>query len=112
MTFDSLLVHTVTIQTAGSTTDAYGDAEKDWTDPTEVSTPARVVQRVANEVLGNREASVTEWVVFLPPDVSVTHGDRVVWDALTFEVSGDPEPAYRRTAAMHHQEVPINKIEG
>lgn len=112
MSFDGLLVHTVTVLTPGTTTDAYGDTVPNWTTATSVSSAARVVQRSARENIDTRDASITEWVVYLPGDVTVTHANRIVWDGLTFEVAGDPKPAVRRTSTVHHYEVPLNRIAG
>lgn len=112
MSFDALLVHEVDILTADLVENEYGDEIKDWDDPTVTTTRGRMRQRGADEALGDREMALADWVLFLPPTVTASHLDRVAWEGDLYEVSGDPKPAYRRSADVHHYEVPLRRIEG
>lgn len=111
MTFTSLLVHDVTLIAPGTGAGRYGDAVKDWTTATEVDTKGWVARTGQNEVNGDREAQVSEWVLFLHPEETITGAYRVRWSGLTFEVDGPPMPAWT-PRGEHHIEVPLRVVTG
>lgn len=111
MSLLSLLVHDVTLLEPASTTDAYGDTVKDWGGATEHETVGRMVQRSATEALGDREADVTDWTLYLAGDETISHQARVRWRGLLFEVTGAAQPAIRRDPTVHHLEVPLRRVE-
>lgn len=112
MTFSGLLVHEVTILRPNRLTDRYGNSSKDWAHVTETDAVGWVSQRAASEDRANgREAQLSEWVLFLDPDVDIVGGDRVTWEGLTFEVDGPPNPAWT-PRGPHHLEVPLKVVEG
>lgn len=111
MTLTSIMVHSVTVVRAGTATDRYGNAEKDWTNATHTHAVAWIAQRNASEVLGNREAQVGQWVGYFPEGVPIAGGDRVEWGDYTFEVDGPPHPAWS-PRGPHHIEAQLLLVEG
>lgn len=84
---------TVTIQTAGTTTDPYsGDTTEDWDNPTEVEvTGVGIEPRPSSEPVENaRNSVVSGFTLYLPPGTSVTAQNRVVVRGGTYDVLGDP----------------------
>lgn len=111
MTLTSLLIHDVTIVTAGSSTSRYGDTEKDWSTATSETVKGWVSQRSGLEDHDHREAQASEWVLFLHPEATITALDRVTWSGITFEVDGPILPAWS-PRGEHHQEVPLRVVTG
>lgn len=111
MSFSGLLVHDIDIVTPAQTTDRYGDTVKDWAGATRTSTRGWISQRASSEVLGRREAGVTEWVLFIDADTPLTQFDRVEWDGLTFDVDGPPHPAWT-PRGEHHVEAGLRIVAG
>lgn len=114
MTFDALLVHTVTIVTPTSTTDGYGETTTDFgAAAIRTRTAARLVLRTSNETRDGRDAVSTVWTCYLPADVVVTAYDRIEHDTWgVFEIVGAPKPAVRRSSAVHHQELALRQVKG
>jgi head-tail adaptor len=111
VTLTSLLVHDVVILTAGSGTDRYGATVKDWATATSETVKGWVSQRSATEDHGNREAEVSDWVLYLHPGTDITAKNRVTWSGITFEVDGPPNPAWS-PRGEHHLEVPLRVVAG
>lgn len=111
MTFPTLLVHDVTILTAAEEIDRYGNTVKDWTAATSVVTKGWVSQRTQTEERERREAQVSDWILFLEPDETITGENRVSWAGITFEVDGPANPAWSPRGA-HHLEVPLRVVAG
>lgn len=111
MSFEALLVHDVTILTATSSESRYGDTEKNWTDPTESTVKGWVSQRSQLEDHDQREAQVSDWVLFLHPDATISGANRVRWEGITFEVEGPVNPAWS-PRGVHHLEVPLRVVTG
>ena len=111
MTLTSLLVHDVTILTPATTTNRYNDAEKDWDNATETTVKGWVSQRSQIEDREQREAQVSDWILYLHPDETITGLDRVVWSGITFEVDGPANPAWS-PRGQHHLEVPLRVVDG
>lgn len=112
MSFAGLLVHDITIVTPGVRTDRLGDSVNDWALATRATSPGRMTQRSQSEVLANREAQLSDWVLYLPADAAITGHERIEWNGETFEVAGPPKPAYARADVAHHLEVSLNRVEG
>lgn len=112
MTLTSLLVHTVTISTAGTTTDRYGATVKDWDNPIERTERGWVSQQSRLEDRSDgREAQVQGWVLYLDAGDPIAGEDRVTWSGITFEVDGPPNPAWS-PRGEHHIEVPLRAVTG
>lgn len=109
MTITGLLVHDVTISTPTTTEDRYGnDVKTSWTSST---VKGWISQRSQIEDRERREAQVSEWVLFLLPDATISGAARVAWEGITFEVDGPANPAWSRRGA-HHLEVPLRVVAG
>lgn len=104
MSFDSLLIHTVGIRarTTGAT-DRYGNESLVYASA--VTTPARMDQTKAEEILGDRDTRLTWCLVFLPPNVAISALDHIEWGSRTFEVDGEPEVSYDGVGAHHIQAI-------
>lgn len=111
VSFDSLLTQTVTVLTAGSTTDRYGNTVPDWTAATTSTTKAWLSQRSRSEDEINRDAQVATWVAFLPADTTISGHSRLRWSGITFEIVGPPLPAYT-PRGLHHYEADLRVVEG
>lgn len=111
MTLTSLLVHDVTILTAPTTTNRYNDAEKDWDNATSAAVKGWVSQRTQLEDHDQREAQVSDWILYVDSGVTITGANRVQWSGITFEVDGPPNPAWT-PRGEHHLEVPLRVVTG
>lgn len=105
MTIAALMVHTVTIKRASTTTDRYGDTAADFDTATSTTTVAWISQRAASEIVNGREAQLSEWVAFLPADADVLGQDRIIWGDITFEVVGPPNHAWSPRGENHIEAV-------
>lgn len=108
---ESLMTQAVTILRADTDVDVYGNTVTDWTETTSTATLAWIAQRTADDLLGDRDGEVSEWVGFFLPTVTITAQDRVVRGSMTFEVAGPINPAYT-PLALHHLEVPLRVVAG
>lgn len=83
------------VLTAGSTTDPYSNEPKaDWDNPTSrtVTTLAPPEPRPTDEqVIDARNAVVSGWTLYLPPDDPITAYDRVQVRGVTYPVQGTPQ---------------------
>ena len=111
MTFQSLMVHEVQLLAAGSATDAYGNTTDDWAAATSTTVVGWVTQQTADEDTRDRDQQTRLWKIFLPADTEITGHDRVVWDALTFDVVGPPARVWT-PRGEHHIEADIRLVEG
>jgi hypothetical protein len=111
VTLTSLLVHDVTILTPATTTGRYGDTEKDWDNATETTVKGWVSQRTGTEDHDQREAQVSDWILFLHPDETISGAARVTWEGMTFKVEGPANPAWS-PRGLHHYEVPLRVVTG
>lgn len=111
MSLTRLLVHSVTIRRAGSSTDRYGATVKDWATATDAVVDGWVAQTSALEVTDTREAQVSSWTLYVPEGTDLLGGDRVLWDGITFEVDGPPNRAWT-PRGEHHVEARLKLVEG
>lgn len=111
MSLTSLLIHDVTIITPIDVENRYGGTDRSWEGATEVEVKGWISQRSTSEVIVGREAQISEWVLFLHPDATITGLDRVRWNATTFEAAGEPLPAWT-PRGQHHIEVPLRLVDG
>lgn len=109
---ERLLPITVSWTRPGTTTDAYGNTIRDWSDGAVASSdlPVMIEQRRAIEQLDGRDATVTTLVLFTN-ELGVEAVDRFVWDGRTYEADGDPWVVYS-PGGPHHSEVAIVRVEG
>lgn len=83
---------TVEVLRAGLTDDGYGNQVRDWSSAT--TTPyegCAVAQGTkGGEVLADRNAIVSDLIVFMPPDTDVLATDRLRVRTRVYEVVGEP----------------------
>ena len=86
-----MLPETITILTAATTTDAYGNTVADWTSPASRTAAAyvRPVATADEHTDDRRDVSDRRWQVHTN-DQAVTAFDRIVHDGVTYEVDGEP----------------------
>lgn len=118
MSFDSLLIHTVTVSTPTS----YGPGTSRYGDPTETATvtpnvPCRIDpaegQGGNREILeeGNlkRNTRINRFKVFFRADAPITALSTLTWGSRILEISADPELSYD-SDDLHHMEVEAQEI--
>lgn len=115
MSFDALLVHTVTIRRyiEPETGDRYNNREPAYDAELDVDTPARVEWTMGAEELQNRDLQRFRANVFLPADVVVTGRDRLYFhdEELELKVDGPPRMEYDGIGP-HHLELDAYRVEG
>lgn len=113
MSIDTFFVRDVTILTAGTVTDAYGDTATSWATPTSVAVKGWLAQLEETEPSGPGRALVTvvRDVLRLPIGTPITAGNRVVIDGITYDVDGPPRRVWTPRGA-HHLRVNLRAVEG
>lgn len=87
-TADSYLAGTAVIHTATKTSDGQGGYT--WTYAATGTVDARLspeMLRGAEAITGSRVAEVSPWILTVPASTSIDEDDRVVYNAVTYEVS-------------------------
>lgn len=114
-----MLPQTITILTATTTTDGYGNTVLDWTSPAS-RTAAAYVRPVSTSVRpagdefvdAGRDVSERAWQVHTN-DQAVTAFERVVHDGVTYEIDGDP--LVWKTAPggrLGHTKLQLRRVDG
>lgn len=111
MSLATLQVRSVTIITAGTRTDAYGDSQLDWTAATEAPTNGWLAQQSSSQDLDGRDATATNLVLVLPAGTAITARERVRIDGRTYSVSSEPTRAWT-PRGEHHVEASLEVIDG
>lgn len=111
MGYEQLLIQDVTIIRPGDRTDAYNNSLPDWNDTTTSSTKGWLHRTASDEVFGNRDAQVSDWVLFLPVATDIRATDRVTVEGSTFEVHGPPNVLHTKRGA-HHIEAALRAVTG
>lgn len=112
-----LLAHTVTRVRPAATTDSWNATLRDY-GPGATRTadiPARVQQDTRAEIyLDGRTPTEQRWSLFTN-ELDWDRFDRVEWigpnGLMTFDMFGEPEPTYDRTA-YHHVEATLRIVDG
>jgi len=84
MSFESLLIHTCTIQERDAGSDAYGRPPNTWSDHL-TGEPCRLINGAGKEVTVGAEVVIADYKLFLN-DVDITEQHRVVLDGVTYEI--------------------------
>jgi hypothetical protein len=109
-----LLPETITILTAATTTDLYGNTVPDWTSPAS-RTAAAYVRPVATSdehADDGRDVSDRRWQLHTN-DQAVTAFDRIVRDGVTYEVEGDPLVwAHLPGGRAGHTKLQLRRVDG
>lgn len=111
MSFLRRLNQPITVLTAGSKVDRYGNTVVDWTTPASRAADAWVVQTGSIEELIGRDSTTTVAVVLLAPTDPITSKDRVQVNGVTYEVDGVPDTMNGRNG-VHHIQVRLKDVEG
>lgn len=111
MSIARLLTQPVVILRARVSANRYGDDIVDWANTDETSTLGWLTQLSGREVLGTRDAQVSDWKLYLAADVDIDAGDRVLADGVTYEVDGPPHHAHT-PRGPHHIEVALHAVTG
>lgn len=114
-TLRRLLAEHVAILAPTKTTGTYGDDSLTYPEPDEVEpTPARLEQTAGTEVSTGRDTQISDWLLYLPPDVEISGDSRVVRlsDGRTFEVLGPPNVLVHPRTGPHHIEARLVTYEG
>lgn len=83
-------METVTIQTATTTEDEYGNEVADWSDPTETDVAGCRFAPTAGSELDSGLPVGTEAVLYAPGTATIAAHDRVIVRGATYEVLGEP----------------------
>lgn len=111
MSLGSRFVRPVTVLSASTSVDRYGNTVADWTSPTSRAVSGWVLQTGSVEDLIGRDATTTVAVVFLPAGDPITALDRVQLDGAVYMVDGVPLRAFGRRFE-HHVQVRLKDVEG
>lgn len=111
MSFNSLLIHEVTIFNPASTsTDSrYGDEETIFDAGT--LEMGRIDMRSSTENLNDRDTRVQSTMLFLKPTAAISSASYITWEGHEYRVDGEPLMKYD-SAAPHHWEVELKEVLG
>lgn len=115
VTFRRLLTDEVVVLTPTRSPDAYGDEALGYPDAdSSQAVPALLQQTAAQEVTTGRDTQVSDWLLFLLPEVSITGDSRVfrISDGVTFEVLGPPNVLTHPRKGPHHIEARLRTFQG
>lgn len=111
MSINRFFVRTVTVNHPGVSVDRYGNTVEDWSTATTTETRGWLAQTSGNEDHDRRDAAVSSWSLFLPPDVTLAIQDRLTIDAITYELDGPPNDAWT-PRGLHHKEATLRLVDG
>ena len=114
MSFQSLLIHTVTIyNTVTGTESRYGDDQQAYDDGT--TTAARVegstLGGASREQLGSGDIRQAWFTVYLPAGTAIDGLSMIVWGSRRLRVDGEPITVYDGVGP-HHIEVTGLEVKG
>lgn len=97
----------------GTPTDnGYGDTGIDWTNPVVLPIGGCSVQPVkGQEMLLDRDAVVSRWVLFAPLDADITSVDRIRHNGTDYEVDGSVQD-WPDICGMGHKQAFLRKAVG
>jgi head-tail adaptor len=103
--------HRVTVVRPASTTDAYGNATRDYAGGTRTEyVLANLQQRSRDEPAEEgRDAAIAGW--WMATSFDLGRHDRVEWEGITFDVDGPPAPVYT-PRGLHHREANLKVVDG
>ncbi|MEU6635712.1 hypothetical protein [Streptomyces rochei] len=106
-----LAPHTVTVVNAPDGFDAEGNSNTDWTSADRTAVQGQVEPAASSENRENRDQVATTYLVRLPPGTAVGPRDRLEWNGMTLEVTGDPLP-WSGLAPLDHLQLTAVRIRG
>jgi hypothetical protein len=115
VTFQSLLIHSVTISNPvdGAQGGRYGDPVPGTPTDTVETVRIQPARRLDffKEELRNRDTSVTRFTMYAMPTSTVTYRSTVIWGTRTFNVVARPAMVVDGTGD-HHVEALLEEVEG
>jgi head-tail adaptor len=111
MSHATLLVRTVSVLRAATTTNRYNDSAKNWDSTTSWTVNGWLAQQSTSETLDHREAVSQGLILHLDADTEIAAGDRVRIDGVTYDVAGEPNVAWTPRGA-HHIECQLTVVVG
>jgi hypothetical protein len=106
-----LAPHTVTVVRAPDGFDAEGNSNTDWSSADRKTIQGQVEPAASSENRDNRDQVATTYLVRLPPGTAVGPRDRLEWNGMTLEVTGDPLP-WSGLTALDHLQLTAVRIKG
>ncbi|MFD0210816.1 hypothetical protein ACFVH9_17185 [Streptomyces hirsutus] len=106
-----LAPHTVIVVKAPDGFDAEGNSNADWSSAERSTIQGQVEPAASSENRDNRDQVTTTYLVRLPPGTAVGPRDRLEWNGMTLEVTGDPLP-WSGLAALDHIQLTALRIRG
>ncbi|MFE7029451.1 hypothetical protein ACFU9Y_04010 [Streptomyces sp. NPDC057621] len=103
--------HAVTVLRAPDGFDAEGNSTTDWSTAQRAPKQGLVEPAASSENTENRDQVATAYTVWLPPGTSVAYRDRLEWNGLTLEVSGDPLE-FGALTPLNHIRLTATRIRG
>ena len=111
MSLAILLSEQVIVIHPAAATDEYGNPVAGWaTGAASGMVPAAIQQIGRDEQTLDRDTPASDWLLVVPADTELSAYDRVLWQALTFEVVGRPAP-WSSLRGPHHLEARLRLIE-
>jgi hypothetical protein len=96
---------TVTVVHAPVVSDLYNNRVRDWTAATRTAVRGVVDSAVTTEATDGKDQTDTLHRIYLPEDTAVTAQDRLEWDSVVLEVTGEPIIRRGATPALNHIEL-------
>jgi hypothetical protein len=107
-----IAVQTVVRLRGAPSTDAYNDAETDWSDPASLPISGCSVQPVqGDENLLGRESVISRWTLFAPPDADIRSSDRVRHNGVDFDIDGSVQD-WPDLFGLGYKQCLLRKVEG
>ncbi|WP_424570789.1 hypothetical protein [Streptomyces sp. CH-036] len=103
--------HAVTVMTKPTGVNPRGSSEADWTGAQRVAVQGQVEPAASSENRDGRDQVASTFVVRLPPGTAVSFRDRLEWNGMTLEVTGDPLP-WSGLAPLDHIQLTASRLRG
>ncbi|MEW2276717.1 hypothetical protein AB0936_03565 [Streptomyces cyaneofuscatus] len=103
--------HAVTVVTKPTGVNPRGSSEADWTGAERVTVQGQVEPAASSENRDARDQVASTFVVRLPPGTAVSFKDRLEWNGMTLEVTGDPLP-WSGLAPLDHIQLTATRLRG
>lgn len=112
MTVLPFTTDSLTVVHAELVTDSYNNRVRDW--PNATRTPVRGVVdgTTTAENTDGQDQTDTTYRCYLPPGTAVTAQDRLEWEGLVLEVTGEPIPRKGATPGLNHIQVDGRLVSG
>ncbi|MGW0854174.1 hypothetical protein [Streptomyces sp. NPDC002690] len=103
--------HAVTVVTKADAVNPRGPSGTDWDTAQRVTVQGQVEPEGSSENRDNRDQVATTYLVQLPPGTAISFRDRLEWNGMTLEVTGDPL-LWSGLAALDHVQLTATRVRG